>query len=164
METLFLIHRCLTFVTRIISTIKMSGSHTRVEVCLVLRFLQLPQQTDRSRKNKLAALNILRGKQNRSSASWKVIQKAPVALETKTTSIVTSTPDIPVQVIDTKWSILPLPGLSLVNTLNKCWFHASLHFLSCIYGDAWIRYPMLELWRNPFGTPSMQSYTLIAHL
>jgi len=31
-----------------------------------------------------------------------------------------------------KWQILSVPGLPLINTLNKCWFHASLHFLSCI--------------------------------
>jgi len=29
----------------------------------------------------------------------------------------------------TKWKLMDFPGISLVNTLNKCWFHASLHFL-----------------------------------
>ena len=29
------------------------------------------------------------------------------------------------------WSLLDLPNLSLKNSLNKCWFHAGLHLLTC---------------------------------
>ena len=30
------------------------------------------------------------------------------------------------------WTLLDAPGLSLKNTLNKCWFHATLQLLSTI--------------------------------
>ena len=30
------------------------------------------------------------------------------------------------------WSILDFPGVALKNTLNKCWYHACMHFLSAI--------------------------------
>src|SRR6187402_2583308 len=31
-----------------------------------------------------------------------------------------------------KWTVLKEPNISLRNSLNKCWFHAGLHLLSCI--------------------------------
>ena len=31
-----------------------------------------------------------------------------------------------------RWTLLDLPGVSLKNSLNKCWFHAGLHLLSAI--------------------------------
>src|ERR1043165_5729343 len=30
------------------------------------------------------------------------------------------------------WILLDLPGLHLRNSLNKCWYHATLHFLTCL--------------------------------
>ena len=37
-----------------------------------------------------------------------------------------------------RWTLMDLPGLSLRNSLNKCWFHSSLHLLSTI--------PKLRTW------------------
>ena len=34
--------------------------------------------------------------------------------------------------LDGNWKLLDCPGLALKNSLNKCWFHAGLHFLSTI--------------------------------
>ena len=34
-------------------------------------------------------------------------------------------------ILNGKWIVLDNPGLSLVNKLNNCWFHAALHFLCC---------------------------------
>jgi len=31
---------------------------------------------------------------------------------------------------DVLWTLLPAPGLDLKNTLNKCWYHATLHLLT----------------------------------
>jgi len=53
------------------------------------------------------------------------------------------------------WELLDAPGLPLTNTLNKCWFHAGLHFLSAI--------PALRsLCSSPIGVNSFEKRFLSA--
>ena len=102
-----------------------------------------------------------------SSPSWKVKQKAPAVLPSTTMSTGISAPDITIQsIVDTKWSILPSPGLSLVNTLNKCWFHASLHFLSCIpyLRDCLVTLSHAETLEKYLFNAFMQFYIVIANI
>ena len=48
-------------------------------------------------------------------------------------SVVPSTDQKDIQAsLPSRWTILKEPNISLRNSLNKCWFHAGLHLLSCI--------------------------------
>jgi hypothetical protein len=54
--------------------------------------------------------------------------ESPLATEAKEEKLVSSS----------LWTLMESPGLSLRNSLNKCWYHASLHLLSAI--------PRLRTW------------------
>ena len=144
-----------------LTTVQLTRAETNRAAALVkLQSKKIIPFTDwrpRASANRIAALNILESKkasasralpvatvqadrtfnsvQKFSSPLWKAKQKTRAGLPKTTMPTGFVAPDITSHVPsirNSKWSILPLPGLSLVNTLNKCWFHTSLHFLSCI--------------------------------
>src|SRR5437870_7214196 len=39
---------------------------------------------------------------------------------------------VPLNPLSLTWTLLDSPGLSLRNSLNKCWFHSTLHLLTNI--------------------------------
>ena len=99
-------------------------------------------QAIRSQKNRQKALAILQTKKQ--SVHWKAKLQPPPANPITSSSISDNLNlrEMKDQKLHLSWKLPVNPGLALKNTLNKCWFHSTLHFLTCI--------PQLRWWSlNP---------------
>ena len=94
-------------------------------------------QAARAQKNRQKALAILQTKKRRSVQCWKAKLQPPLS-SNPTRSISDNRLKLNDQKLPLSWKIPADPGLALRNTLNKCWFHSTLHFLTCI--------PQLQWW------------------
>jgi hypothetical protein len=57
---------------------------------------------------------------------------SPLVVGPSASTATTTTTEEKGEVSSPRWTLLELPGLSLRNSQNKCWFHAALHFLTAI--------------------------------